>query len=113
MTELEFTLGPLHLIPPGEGRICEVAGERVAIFHTRAGEVFATQANCPHKSGPLADGLLGGQSVICPLHTWKFNLSTGEQVAGSCRLITYPVRVTTDGKIVLTMPVPDISEVIS
>ena len=111
MTNLEFTLGPLHLIPPGEGRNFEVAGERVAVFHTRAGEVFATQANCPHKNGPLADGLVGGRSVICPLHAWTFDLSTGEQLAGSCKLIRYAVSVSADGKVVLTIPVPDMSEV--
>ena len=113
MTNLEFTLGPLHLIPLGEGRNVEIGGERVAVFHTRAGEVFATQANCPHKNGPLADGLVGGQAVICPLHAWQFDLSTGEQLAGSCKLITYPVSVSADGKIVLTIRVPDMSEVIS
>ena len=113
MTDLEFTLGPLGLIPPGEGRNFDVAGERVAVFHTRTGEVFATQASCPHKNGPLADGLVGGGSVICPLHAWKFDLSTGETLAGSCKLTTYPIRVTADGKLVLTLRVPDMSEVIS
>jgi nitrite reductase (NADH) small subunit len=113
MTDLEFTLGPLHLIPPGEGRSFEVAGEHVAVFRTRAGEVFATQARCPHKNGPLADGLTGGRALICPLHAWKFDLSTGEQVAGSCRLTTYPVSVTSDGKIVLKIRVPDMGEIVS
>jgi nitrite reductase (NADH) small subunit len=113
MTTLEFTLGPLHLIPPGEGRNFEIAGERVAVFHTRVGEVLATQANCPHRNGPLADGLVGGGSVICPLHAWKFDLSTGEPLVGSCKLITHPVRLTAEGNIVLIMRVPDITEVIS
>lgn len=112
MTNLEFTLGPLHLIPLGEGRNFEVAGERVAVFHTRTGEVFATQANCPHRAGPLADGLVGGRSVICPLHTWKFDLGTGEQVSGSCKLTTYPVTVNGNGMIVLTLHVPDLIEVV-
>ena len=112
-TDLEFTLGPLRLIPPGEGRTFDVLGERVAVFHTRAGEVFATQAHCPHRNGPLADGLVGGGSVICPLHAWKFDLTSGEPLLGSCKLITYPVRVSADGKIVLTVCVPEMREVIS
>jgi nitrite reductase (NADH) small subunit len=63
-TEQKVTLGPLSLIPAGEGRNFEIAGERIAVFHTRAGQVFATQAACPHKNGPLADGLVGGNIVI-------------------------------------------------
>ena len=77
-SELKIDLGPLHAIPPGQGRNFEFAGERIAVFHTRAGEVFAVQAACPHKNGPLADGLVGGNAVICPLHAWKFDLATGE-----------------------------------
>jgi nitrite reductase (NADH) small subunit len=111
-TDLEMTLGPLRLIPPGEGRNFDVAGERVAVFHTRSGEVFATQANCPHKNGPLADGLVGGTTVICPLHAWKFNLSTGEPLLGSCKLKTYPVRVTPDGLIVIILSVPEMAEAV-
>jgi nitrite reductase (NADH) small subunit len=107
-TQLEFTLGPLSQIPPGEGRNFEVAGERVAVFHTRSGGVFAVQANCPHKNGPLADGLVGGTAVICPLHGWKFELSSGEPVmGGSCRLKSYPVRVDEEQRIILTLRVPE------
>lgn len=103
-------LGPLHQIPPGEGRTFEVAGERVAVFHTRAGDVFATQANCPHQNGPLADGLVGGRAVICPLHAWKFDLSTGEPLGGSCKLTTYPVHLSPDGQIVLIIRAHDATE---
>lgn len=108
-TASEVTLGPLLLIPPGEGRNFEVAGERIAVFHTRAGQVFATQANCPHRDGPLADGLVGGSTVICPLHMWKFELSTGEPILGSCRLKTYPVHLDDQGQIVLTLSPTDAS----
>jgi nitrite reductase (NADH) small subunit len=103
-TEVPVTLGPLSLIPVGEGRNFEVAGERIAVFHTRAGQVFATQAACPHKNGPLADGLVGGNTVICPLHSWKFELSTGQAVMGSCALRTYLVSVNEHEQIVLTLP---------
>jgi nitrite reductase (NADH) small subunit len=111
-TDLEMVLGPLAQIPPGEGRNFDVAGERVAVFHTRSGQVFATQANCPHKNGPLADGLVGGGTVICPLHAWKFDLASGEPVMAACKLQTYPVRVTSDGQIVLTLRVRELQEVV-
>ena len=99
----KVTLGPLSLVPPGEGRNFEVQGQRIAVFHTRAGHVFATQAACPHKNGPLADGLVGGNTVICPLHSWKFDLSTGGHATGSCALKTYPVTLNDRQQLVLAL----------
>ena len=96
-------LGPIDLIPVGEGRNFDVEGERVAVFHSRSGQVFAVQAACPHKEGPLADGLLGGTTLICPLHAWKFDLSSGEGLAGGCALKTYPVRLDEERRVVVTM----------
>jgi nitrite reductase (NADH) small subunit len=99
----EVIIGPLSLIPIGEGRRFEVRGTAVAVFHTRAGRVFATQAHCPHQRGPLADGLVGGSTLICPLHERAFDLATGQGIGQSCVLITYPVRMTEDGAIGLRM----------
>ncbi|HEY1637067.1 MAG TPA: Rieske 2Fe-2S domain-containing protein [Rhizomicrobium sp.] len=97
----ELKLGALSSIPPGEGRNFDVDGEKIAVFHARSGEVFAVQASCPHRGGPLADGLLGGSTLICPLHAWKFDLSTGAPLFGDCGLKTYSVRVDDSGQIVL------------
>ncbi len=96
-------IGPLNLIPLGEGRRFEVRGSRVAVFRTRAGRLFATQADCPHQGGPLEDGLVGGSTLICPLHERAFDLVTGAGIGQSCVLMTYPVRVTEDGSIGLRM----------
>jgi nitrite reductase (NADH) small subunit len=104
-TDLELAVAPIDAIPPGEGRTFEVVGERLALFHTRTGEVFATQAECPHKGGPLADGLVGGRTLICPLHTWKFDLATGEATLGSCRIKTYPVRLDDENRVLVTLTV--------
>ena len=98
---LELKLGPLGAIPPGEGRNFDVHGEKIAVFRTRAGAVFAVQAACPHRGGPLSDGLLGGSTLICPLHAWKFDVSTGDALFGECGLKTYPVRVDDSGQIIL------------
>ena len=100
----EIAVGPLDAIPPGEGRAFEVGSERIAVFRTRSGEVFATQADCPHRGGPLADGLIGGTTLICPLHSWKFDLATGEALMGACGLKTYAVRLDETGQMMLTMP---------
>lgn len=99
----ELIVGPLEAIPPGEGRTFSASGEKVAIFRARTGRVFAVQAECPHRGGPLADGLLGGTFLICPLHSWKFDLSNGEVLNGECGLRTYPVRVDEKGRIVLSI----------
>ena len=97
----ETTVAPLSAIPPGEGRNFEIGGHRLAVFHTRSGRVFATQAQCPHKGGPLADGLVGGETLICPLHTWKFDLTTGEPLLGACPIAVYPARVDDAGRVLV------------
>lgn len=101
--DIEVTLGPVGGIPPGEGRTFEVGGVRIAVFNTREGQVFAVQAECPHRGGPLADGLVGGTTLVCPLHTWKFDLTTGRPLMGDCELKTYPVRLNEARHIVLTV----------
>jgi nitrite reductase (NADH) small subunit len=99
----EVVVGPLSSIPPGEGRNFEIAGQRVAVFRNRADQVFAVQASCPHKGGPLADGLLGGSTLVCPLHSWKFELTTGAAIVGECGLKTYGVRLDEGKRIVLDL----------
>lgn len=99
----EVNLGPLSAIPPGEGRSFLADGEKVAVFCTRNGRVFAVQAECPHRQGPLADGLVGGNTVICPLHGWKFDLATGNALMGDCGIKTFPVRVDETGQIMVAL----------
>jgi nitrite reductase (NADH) small subunit len=102
----EFTVGSLGAIPPGEGRSFSAFGEKVAVFRTRTGQLFAVQAECPHRGGPLADGLLGGTTLICPLHSWKFDLASGNAQFGDCGLKTYPVRVDDAEEIIVTLSQP-------
>lgn len=95
------TLGPLSAVPPGEGRTFDIGARKIAVFHTRQGQLFASQAECPHRRGPLADGLLGGSTLVCPLHSWKFDLSTGQAESGESCLTTYPARLSGNGQIVV------------
>ena len=88
----DYVIGAIDQIPVGEGRNFKVADTRMAIFRTHAGDVFATQPDCPHLAGPLADGLMGGSTIVCPLHDRHFDLATG--AGPDCRLTTY--RVTVD-----------------
>ena len=81
-------------IPLREGRAVTVDGEEIAIFHLE--DRFLTIDNkCPHKGGPLCDGIVSGTKVVCPLHGQRFDLETGMPVLASqagC-LKTYPTRV--------------------
>ena len=64
-------------IPLREGRSVRVAGHTIAIFNL--GERFlAIENNCPHRGGPLSDGIVSGQTVVCPLHAWKIDLESGQ-----------------------------------
>jgi nitrite reductase (NADH) small subunit len=97
-------IGAVDQIPPGEGRNFVVEHEQIAVFRTHAGEVYATQATCPHRNGPLADGLLGGTMIVCPLHDRTFDLRTGEGVGPDCAsLKIYPVALTEDSQILITL----------
>lgn len=99
----EVSLGTVDAIPPGEGRSFLVAGHRLAVFRQRDGRLFATQGDCPHRGAPLADGVVGGGTVVCPYHSRKFDLSSGACVTGeSCALRTYPVREE-EGLVLVTL----------
>lgn len=65
----------------------------VAVFRTDEAEFFAVQGSCPHKGGPLAEGIVHGTSVTCPLHNWVFDLETGQARGEDAHIETYPVRV--------------------
>lgn len=98
----EHRLGAIHQIPPGEGREFTINNIKLAVFHLRDGRIYATQAECPHKQGPLADGLTGNGVVVCPFHAWKFTLATGLPVFGECAIQTYPARLE-DAEIIVTL----------
>jgi nitrite reductase (NADH) small subunit len=92
-------------VPLREGRCIEIAGRAVAIFHTSTG-FLAVENRCPHGGGPLADGIVSGPTVVCPLHAWKFDLCSGASTnhpEASVTLITYPTRVE-DGAIWVDLP---------
>ncbi|MCB0871998.1 MAG: nitrite reductase (NAD(P)H) small subunit [Thermoleophilia bacterium] len=95
-------LGPVEVVPVGEGREFLVDGRRIAVFRPRSGTLAATDAVCPHRQGPLADGIIGMDSVVCPLHGRRFSLTSGEDDAGPCAVRVYPVE-SAGGRIVLTL----------
>jgi nitrite reductase (NADH) small subunit len=107
---MEITLGPLTSIPLGEGRTFDIGAQKIAVFRTRQGQVYAAQADCPHRGGPLADGILGSAVLVCPLHSWKFDLATGRSLSGDCAIKTYPARLGKKGQILVDLSGPEVAE---
>jgi nitrite reductase (NADH) small subunit len=90
-TTTTINLGSIEKIPPGQGRCYLVGNTEIAVFRQRDGRLFATQNRCPHKQGPLSEGVAGGGKVICPLHAHKFDLANGQgSEPGEC-VKTYSV----------------------
>ena len=99
---LTVNLGSISRIPEGQGRCYVVGAEEIAVFRQRDGRLFATQNRCPHRQGPLSEGVIGGGQVICPLHAHRFDLKDGAgNEPGECVQV-YPVKVV-DGEIVLNL----------
>ena len=88
-------LGPVTDIPLRGARSVPVAdGEEIAVFRTGDDRVYALVNRCPHKGGPLSQGIVHGDKVACPLHDWKISLVTGEAQAPDTGCVpTIPVRV--------------------
>ena len=84
-------------IPLREGRSVTIGGDEIAIFNL--GDRFVAVDNvCPHRGGPLCDGIVSGASVVCPLHGYKICLETGKVLKPDLAVCvdTYPVRVEDD-----------------
>ena len=102
-TRNRFHLCVLDDLPEGLGRAFQVDDQPIAVFRTRTGKVFAVDGVCPHKGAPLADGMLAGDQVVCPYHTFKFDSTTGEcDQPGICAIKTYPIEVQ-NGAVILTI----------
>ena len=93
-------------VPLREGRAVTLAGREIALFNL--GDRFlATDNRCPHEGGPLCDGIVAGDAVVCPLHAWKVRLDSGavERPASKDACVTtYPTRVE-DGIVWLALPI--------
>ncbi|MBL8882678.1 MAG: nitrite reductase small subunit NirD [Hyphomicrobium sp.] len=80
-------------IPVRGARCVKTAFGRIAIFRTASDEIFAMEDRCPHKGGPLSQGIVHGSSVTCPLHNWVISLETGKaQGADEGAVATIPVK---------------------
>lgn len=71
----------LENIPVLGSRVIKTASDDIAVFRSKDDRVFAVRDACPHKQGPLSQGIMHGTSVTCPLHNWKIDLTNGEALA--------------------------------
>lgn len=88
-----FAIGSVEDIPARGARCVDTPQGKIGVFRTADGQVFAIDDHCPHKGGPLSQGIVHGTSVTCPLHNWVISLETGKALGadeGSVR--TIPVR---------------------
>ena len=90
-------VGTLADIPRLGSRVVKTVDGDVALFRTSDDRVFALLDRCPHRQGPLSDGMVHGHRVTCPLHNWVLELENGEAVAPDVGCApTYPVRLQGD-----------------
>lgn len=75
--EIWLDAGPLHGIPARGARVLETVSGTIALFRTSDDRVFALRDRCPHRGGPLSQGIVHGACVTCPLHDWVIELPTG------------------------------------
>jgi nitrite reductase (NADH) small subunit len=93
-------IGNISDIPRRGARCVNTPMGKIAVFRTADDQVFAVDDQCPHKKGPLSQGIVHGTSVTCPLHNWVISLETGEaqgQDTGKTR--TIPLKL--DGEEIL------------
>jgi nitrite reductase (NADH) small subunit len=94
-------IGAVEDIPRQAARLVKTGFGCIAIFRNAEDRIFALDDTCPHKGGPLSNGIQHGESVTCPLHGWVFDLNTGRaQGADEGSVRTYAV-VVRDGRILL------------
>lgn len=92
-----FPIGTIEDIPQ-RGARCVVTPEgKIGVFRTHDDRIFAIEDHCPHRGGPLSEGIVHGASVTCPLHNWVISLETGlAQGADEGAVRTIPLRVEGD-----------------
>ena len=89
----EIRVAETEAVPEGKGIVVNVEGKQLAIFRYQ-GEFFALDETCPHRGGPLHEGLIQEGVVACPWHLWQFNLKTGlSPVNPLSKVQTYKTRV--------------------
>jgi len=89
-----FDIGTIDDIPRRGARCVKTPQGKIGVFRTRDDRIFAIEDHCPHKGGPLSQGIVHGAAVTCPLHNWVISLETGKALgADEGAVKTIPVKV--------------------
>ena len=95
----------LDAIPRQGARTLEGPDGPIAVFRTLEDQVFAILDRCPHKGGPLSQGIVHGAKVTCPLHNWVIDLESGEAVKPDEGCVRrYPAKVANGRVLIITVP---------
>ena len=88
-----ISIGDISDIPLRGARCVKTPQGKIAVFRTAENVVFAIEDHCPHKGGPLSQGIVHGKAVTCPLHNWVISLETGKALGADDGVVrTIPVR---------------------
>ena len=99
-------IGVVSDIPVAGGRVVKSNLCRVAVFRTAADEIFAMEDRCPHRAGPLSQGIVHGAQVTCPLHNWVIDLASGSVVGPDEGCVkTIPVKIERGRRILIDLSV--------
>ncbi len=97
-------IGRLDEVPRLGSRVVATPRGNIAVFRTKDDRVFALEDRCPHKGGPLSQGIVHGNHVTCPLHNWVIDLASGGAVTPDQGCApTFPVQILQD-RILLLLP---------
>ena len=103
MEKAWIDIGAIDDIPRLGARVVKTALGCVAVFRAEDDAIFALDDRCPHKNGPLSQGIVHGASVTCPLHNWVISLETGKALgADEGGVRTIPVR-NLDGRLSIAL----------
>ena len=101
-------VGRLDDIPRLGARVVRAPDGDIAVFRAADDRVFALRDKCPHKGGPLSQGIVHGHKVTCPLHNWHIELESGTAVAPDVGCTgVYPVRIENGVIYLFTTPLPN------
>lgn len=95
------TLGDVPVL--GARVVDSEAHGRIAVFRSASDEVFAVLDKCPHKAGPLSQGIVHGNTVTCPLHSWKIQLEDGQVVPPDVGCVKHFATRVTNGEVFLAL----------
>jgi nitrite reductase (NADH) small subunit len=97
-------VGPLESLPARGARVVRVGDASIAVFRTSSGAIYALRDVCPHRGGPLSQGIVHGDRVTCPLHDWVIDLKSGRATgADEGSTTAFAVRID-NGRVSLEVP---------